>query len=97
VSEFYLFSASQKGLYGSTHLSIAFLPINTFTSPDEVACLKAELRDSTRFDSTPGLKKQRKLLEQWFNDERHAQLECVDFFFVLCRVVPDVASIFGIG
>ncbi|KAF9510528.1 GMC oxidoreductase [Hydnum rufescens UP504] len=70
---------SQKGLYGSTHFSFAFLPINTFTPPDEVARLKAELRNSNGFDSTPGLKKQHKLLEQWFSDERHAQLELITF------------------
>jgi len=74
-----LHSKSQKGLYRNTHWGFAFLPIETFAPPGEVACLKAELRDSTGFNSTPGLKKQHGLLEQWFNDERHAQLELITY------------------
>ncbi|KAF9521002.1 GMC oxidoreductase [Hydnum rufescens UP504] len=68
-----------KEYYTSTHSAFAFLPINKFTPPAEVARLKAELRDSTGFDSTPGLKKQRQLLEEWFDNERHAQLEIITY------------------
>ncbi|KAF9510521.1 GMC oxidoreductase [Hydnum rufescens UP504] len=70
---------SQKGLYGSTHFALAFLPTNTFTPPEDVTRLKAELKNSTGFDSTPGLKKQHRFLEQWFDDKRHAQLEVISY------------------
>ena len=79
-------SKSQEGLLASTHSSFAFLPISTFTPPAEVARLKAELKNSTAFDSTSGLKKQHKLYEEWFDDERHAQLEYV-FICVISSAV----------
>lgn len=70
-----MFSDSQEGLLAGTHSAFAFVPINVIAPPEEVIRIKADLAKTTSLSSSESLRKQHKLLEAWFDDTNHAQVE----------------------
>jgi hypothetical protein len=62
-------------MFGSTHSAFAFLPVKAVVPPEEITRMKQELKNSTLFDRTNAERKHKKLLEEWFDDEKQPQIE----------------------
>jgi hypothetical protein len=70
------FSQSQSGIFASTHSAFAFIPLRAFTPEQEAERLKAEVAKLVSSGAATGREaKQLKLLQEWFDDDRHAQIE----------------------
>ncbi|KAF8326563.1 alcohol oxidase [Cantharellus anzutake] len=69
----------QEGLLASTHSAFAFLPVRAFAPAEDVERMKTSIRDAKESAKQSGQKRRLELLEKWFDDEKHPQLEVITY------------------
>lgn len=66
-------------MHSATHSAFAFAPASVLASPAEIERMQGVIAESNELSTTSGLRKQKKLLEQWLDDERHPQIEIITY------------------
>ncbi|KAF8313117.1 alcohol oxidase [Clavulina sp. PMI_390] len=91
ATETQLYEQERKGMYSCTQSAHAYIPATAVVPPPELKRLKREIRDNTpELDLTVSLKKQKALLEDWLDDDRHPQIELISWpgFFPVPGTTP---------